>query len=105
MRTSVGLYKLLNAVDPERVWFQPLILNLLNLRGFKRLLSRFQPKLSNMNLMICWHLHLGVDAGAGVVRVSLVHYNSVAEVARLVEAMDGVFGRFANLPPGGVETT
>ena len=48
---------------------------------------------------------LGMDAGAGVVRVSLVHYNSVAEVARLVEAMAGVFGRVADPPPGGPETT
>lgn len=35
---------------------------------------------------------LGVDAGAGVVRVSLVHYNTVGEVNRLAEAMEDVFG-------------
>lgn len=35
---------------------------------------------------------LGVDPAAGVVRVSLVHYNTVSEVARLVRAMEGVFG-------------
>lgn len=35
---------------------------------------------------------LGVDPAAGVVRVSLVYYNTVSEVARLVRAMEGVFG-------------
>jgi len=33
---------------------------------------------------------LGMDADDGVVRVSLVHYNSMAEVDRLVEALDEI---------------
>jgi selenocysteine lyase/cysteine desulfurase len=31
-----------------------------------------------------------MDADDGVVRVSLVHYNSIAEVDRLVEALDEI---------------
>ncbi|MGB1778756.1 MAG: aminotransferase class V-fold PLP-dependent enzyme, partial [Longimicrobiales bacterium] len=31
---------------------------------------------------------LGIDGGDGVVRVSMVHYNSPAEVDRLIDALD-----------------
>ncbi len=33
---------------------------------------------------------LGIDSGRGVVRVSMVHYNTEAEVRRLLEALDAV---------------
>ncbi len=32
--------------------------------------------------------HLGLDPAAGVVRLSLVHYNSEAEVGRLLAALE-----------------
>jgi selenocysteine lyase/cysteine desulfurase len=34
---------------------------------------------------------MGIDPGVGVVRVSLVHYNTAEEVDRLIDAMDTVF--------------
>ena len=35
---------------------------------------------------------VGLDPEDGVVRVSLVHYNSPEEVARLLETLDGIRG-------------
>jgi selenocysteine lyase/cysteine desulfurase len=37
--------------------------------------------------------HLGIDGEDGVVRLSLVHYNSVADAERIVAALDRVLGR------------
>ena len=36
---------------------------------------------------------LHVDPERGAVRVSLVHYNSAAEVAALIDALDGILSR------------
>ena len=36
--------------------------------------------------------HLGLQAAGGVVRVSMVHYNTVEEVDRLVAGLDAVIG-------------
>jgi selenocysteine lyase/cysteine desulfurase len=42
--------------------------------------------------MYAWHLcdALGLDLEDGVVRVSLVHYNTTAEIERLIEVLDEV---------------
>lgn len=42
--------------------------------------------------MYAWHLcdALGLDVEDGVVRVSLVHYNTVEEIDRLIEVFDGI---------------
>ena len=43
--------------------------------------------------MYAWHLcqALGLDPEDGVVRVSFVHYNTLQEIDRLIDILDGVF--------------
>ena len=44
--------------------------------------------------MYAYHLceALGLDPDDGVVRVSLVHYNTLEEIERLIEVLDGALG-------------
>ena len=60
--------------------------------------SQIPPRLDEQNIAIRWgHFYahrfctrFGLHANDGVVRASMVHYNSPAEVTRLIEALDAV---------------